>query len=552
MSKVSELELGEQAATKVERETNDNNALILTRIIRGGQKALQAAVEGGVAAGRFGVEDDERLFAYIVKFAGKHGEPPTMETVNKKFPKFMQGDTNEPTSVVLENWQQNYTRWSTGTYMKQHYLPALDRGAAPAELAEIMQRKADELRSLGQMNGRAEFIHGTEVEAEAVRWLWPGWIPLKSLTVIAADPKVGKGFWTVWVAAQLTRGWRGWEKRNVGFLGHEDSREILKARLEASGADPARYGFLRGRDNAVLTLPKDADTIRHQIEEHELGALFIDPINNHTDDDINENRDKELRRALSPLALIAQETGCIIIVVHHFNKGSINSKLLYRYSGAMAISGVSRSVLALGRKEKDASKDASKDPDGPEEIENESHVRWLFQTGSNYYADQDPIRFEIETREVDVKDGTDNVGAFVYVGEDSDILETDCFSNGSSGGRGQPKDEAVREWISEYLDGLDEATPSRMQDAAEAAGYGSQWRTIRHVVTEELEWESERLEGQGRNAFVWKRPPENPFLKASPAPLDRTNRPSQLEEEAAAIEEEERRQKSPFDKGQSS
>ena len=340
----------------------------------------------------------------------------------------------------------------------------------------------------------------SEVEAEAVRWLWPGFIPLRALTVIAADPKVGKGMLTVWLASQITNGRRGWERSNVAFLGHEDSLGIQRARLAAVGADVERVGFLRGRNSTILTLPTDAAEIERQIRTNNIGCLFIDPVNSHVDAGIRTSDDKDMRTALSPLALIAQETDCIIVVVHHFSKGTAGGKLLYRLGGSMAYSGVARSVLALGRKDPGEANGGGAEEKNVDDVgrdEDDPNARFLFQTGSNYSEDKAPIRFVIETREVKVADGTDQVGAFTYWGEDHHVTQADVFTN-SNGQLGRPRDESVREWLNELLNGRDEISTQELYDAAHADGHGD--RNIRNIMRRELKWEPVR------GAKVWRAP----------------------------------------------
>ncbi len=286
----------------------------------------------------------------------------------------------------------------------------------------------------------------------------------------------------------------------LAFLGHEDSLGIQRARLAAVGADVERVGFLRGRNSTILTLPTDAAEIERQIRTNNIGCLFIDPVNSHVDAGIRTSDDKDMRTALSPLALIAQETDCIIVVVHHFSKGTAGGKLLYRLGGSMAYSGVARSVLALGRKDPGEANGGGAEEKNVDDVgrdEDDPNARFLFQTGSNYSEDKAPIRFVIETREVKVADGTDQVGAFTYWGEDHHVTQADVFTN-SNGQLGRPRDESVREWLNELLNGRDEISTQELYDAAHADGHGD--RNIRNIMRRELKWEPVR------GAKVWRAP----------------------------------------------
>ena len=45
-----------------------------------------------------------------------------------------------------------------------------------------------------------------DIERRDVEWLWPGRVPLGMITMFAGDPKLGKSFVTLDMAAALSRG----------------------------------------------------------------------------------------------------------------------------------------------------------------------------------------------------------------------------------------------------------------------------------------------------------------------------------------------------------
>jgi RecA-family ATPase len=54
----------------------------------------------------------------------------------------------------------------------------------------------------------------------------------------------------------------------------------------------------------------------------QVGAVLvvIDPIMAFFDDTICTGNDQSVRQALAPLARLAEETGCVILLVRHLNK----------------------------------------------------------------------------------------------------------------------------------------------------------------------------------------------------------------------------------------
>ena len=69
---------------------------------------------------------------------------------------------------------------------------------------------------------------------------------------------------------------------------------------------------------------------------------------------MNTHRDQDCRRALHPLAAMAEETGAAVLVVRHLNKMA-GGNPLYRGGGSIGIIGAARSGLLV-----------AKDPDNPE------------------------------------------------------------------------------------------------------------------------------------------------------------------------------------------
>ena len=133
---------------------------------------------------------------------------------------------------------------------------------------------------------------------------------------------------------------------------------------------------LLGRDDGeYMTFPTDAPLLRAQIAEFGLRLVVIDPYENHIDDGINTNSNRELRSTLTALATTAQETDCAVCIVHHMNKNG-GGQLMYRALRSIGYSGIVRSQLAFGSKVN--GDDDEEDPD----------ARYLMQSKSNYSRKQ--------------------------------------------------------------------------------------------------------------------------------------------------------------------
>jgi putative DNA primase/helicase len=80
----------------------------------------------------------------------------------------------------------------------------------------------------------------SEVQPRQVRWLVPGLIPLRTLTLVAGVGGLGKSTWLAAIAAQVSAGELG-EPGDVILVSFEDpAAEVLRPRVEAAGGDLTR------------------------------------------------------------------------------------------------------------------------------------------------------------------------------------------------------------------------------------------------------------------------------------------------------------------------
>jgi hypothetical protein len=134
---------------------------------------------------------------------------------------------------------------------------------------------------------------------------------------------------------------------NVLFIATEDNQDcIQRPRLEAAGADLKRVFFWPDEADP-LVLPDGIDRLRDAVAAHDISLVVIDPIGAHLAEDINANRDADVRRALRPLSTLAQETGLSVILVRHLNKDASKSAL-YRGGGSVAFIAAARVAWAVG------------------------------------------------------------------------------------------------------------------------------------------------------------------------------------------------------------
>jgi hypothetical protein len=206
-----------------------------------------------------------------------------------------------------------------------------------------------------------------DVAAKPVEWLWPGYLPTGMLCLLDGDPGVGKSTLTADLAARASTGrpmpdgTGGGDPVGVVILSAEDDlARTVRPRLEAAGADLARIATvgLRARDGdirAPLITSDDLAMLEEAVQATEARLLIVDPLMAYLPDEVNTNRDHDVRRALRRLAEVAERTGCAVRAVRHLRKGAAENPL-YRGGGSIGIIAAARAAFLLARDPEDAAR----------------------------------------------------------------------------------------------------------------------------------------------------------------------------------------------------
>jgi RecA-family ATPase len=201
------------------------------------------------------------------------------------------------------------------------------------------------------------------VEPEEVEWLWPSRLARGKVALVDGDPGLGKSAVTLDLAARLSAGQTfpdGAECEPAGVVllsGEDGLADTIRPRLDAAGADVSRVLALttvpdeNGHDR-YLSIPEDIPLIEKGIERVGARLVVLDPLMAFLSGDANSHRDQDVRRALAPLAGLAERTGACILVVRHLNKVPGNNPL-YRGGGSIGIIGAARMAFVVGKDPQD-------------------------------------------------------------------------------------------------------------------------------------------------------------------------------------------------------
>jgi putative DNA primase/helicase len=206
----------------------------------------------------------------------------------------------------------------------------------------------------------------SDMTPQPVCWLWPGWLALGKLHILAGAPGQGKTTIAIAFAATITIGGRGpdgarTEPGNILiWSGEDDPADTLLPRLLAAGANRERCYFVEGTriGNEVLPFDPATDMAKLQKAMETIGGiklLIVDPVVNAVAGDSHKNT--EVRRALQPLVDLAESCKCALLGITHFSKGGQGGDPAQRVIGSVAFAAVARVVMVAAKVQGDEGQD---------------------------------------------------------------------------------------------------------------------------------------------------------------------------------------------------
>jgi len=103
---------------------------------------------------------------------------------------------------------------------------------------------------------------------------------------------------------------------------------------------------VKAPDGTPLRLPANLPALEELIRERKADLVVIDPVMAFLPPEVASNNDQCVRRVLGPLARLAEQNGCTILLVRHLRKRGV-AKALYRGLGSIGIVGASRAALMV-------------------------------------------------------------------------------------------------------------------------------------------------------------------------------------------------------------
>jgi putative DNA primase/helicase len=324
--------------------------MLISAILR--QEDFQTHQAHGITAEQ--VHDFRAEWDWLEDYFRAYDRTPTKTEFRHRFPDFAVKQVDNIAALCPEV-QQGHKRHAqlalTNTLLD--LLAAEDYDGAEAAIVAFAGRV-----NLNGQGRRVQIVRASDVPMRELSWLWQRWIPAEHFTAIAGDGGVGKGHLLVTLTACVTTGrpFPGDERprppMRVLLAGDEDAiDQVVIPRLLVAGADLDLVGFCKIADNhgpGLLSLPSDVGVLQAAIGPDQYGLVAIDSASSYLDRGLNANSDQDVRRALLPLARMAQDARTTVVASLHVNKKG-DAAAGQRVLGAAAWRNVARSVLVAGK-----------------------------------------------------------------------------------------------------------------------------------------------------------------------------------------------------------
>lgn len=193
----------------------------------------------------------------------------------------------------------------------------------------------------------------SDIIAEPANWLWNGRIESGAINVISGCEGLGKSCIAIDFASRVSNG-SPWpdgadcRRGRVFIWSVEEKASIVRARLEAAGADLAGIDIARGigtdPEAELLEIPDLRDDLAMFVDHwsrNKYELIIIDTFQSSST--ATQHKDSgDQKRLLQPLKEIAEATGVTVLLVEHHRRGGQGS-LTHRTLGP----GLSRQARSL-------------------------------------------------------------------------------------------------------------------------------------------------------------------------------------------------------------
>lgn len=292
---------------------------------------------------------------------------------------------------------------------------------------------------------RLEITPASLIKPVKVNWLWDEKYPLGALSLLSGRQGLGKSTLAMWIAAQITLGTLPGDlfgaPKNVIIAATEDTWEhTITPRLMAAGANLEKVFKVEAHETTDgvdwlegINIERDIHRLKDLIKANDVALVILDPLTSRLGDR-DTHKDSETRKALEPIARLAEETGAAVIGLMHFNKGATDPTL--GVMGSTAFTAVARAVGVVAS--------------DPEDDTGRKQLFAISKSNLGRISDK-TLAFMVANKTIFNGDEMElNIGAIEWAGESNTSLRTAMTSTPTDGADATLIEEAC-EWLEGFL-----------------------------------------------------------------------------------------------------
>lgn len=215
-------------------------------------------------------------------------------------------------------------------------------------------------RGLGyelRVTGKWATIEDLKIAVGDIRWLWKGWIPRDMITLLAADPGVGKSTLAMWFCKIVAEGlkWPDGETQEVGNAIYIDAEhaQIITASHAVNLNVPTNRVYIPALENDMLggidlNNPLHRETLWQMATDLQPRIIVVDSLGSAKSGGMNQKEDIE--PAMLYLTHLVQQNACAVVVIHHLHKTKREEApeiAISHLAGSYTISKLSRSIMFM-------------------------------------------------------------------------------------------------------------------------------------------------------------------------------------------------------------
>ncbi len=199
----------------------------------------------------------------------------------------------------------------------------------------------------------------SQIQQTKLEWLWPGEIPMRTVSLIEGSGDVGKTTMLIDLMARITSGRpMPFEDKAtirpsnvIAMIPEEDESSVLKGKLLAAGVDQDRFINVSGikEDNGydrLISLPSHMAYLDDLAHTYAPSLIYIEPLSAFMDPRLMAN-EQGIRAMMGPLTQLAGRHNLSLTTLRHWNKSRDITDLRSKGSGTNSTSDVSRAGFSV-------------------------------------------------------------------------------------------------------------------------------------------------------------------------------------------------------------